>query len=108
MVVTISPSLRIIRALTSLRLCLDPGRKWDISKRFKDFLKFESKLIRNFNDDALAGLSVCVWCYLRAPASCMCVPRACVCLCASTMCKHTSIFGLSVHCIGALALKCLT
>eukprot|EP00802_Teleaulax_amphioxeia_P028020 Tamp_29552.p1 GENE.Tamp_29552~~Tamp_29552.p1 ORF type:complete len:241 (-),score=48.17 Tamp_29552:46-717(-) len=31
------------------------GRKWDVSKRFKDFLKFENKLIKNFNEDALAG-----------------------------------------------------
>ena len=27
-----------------------------MSKRFKDFLKFENKLIKNFNEDALAGL----------------------------------------------------
>lgn len=31
------------------------GRKWDISKRFKDFIKFEAKLTKHFSDEELAG-----------------------------------------------------
>lgn len=31
------------------------GRKWDISKRFKDFIKFEAKLIKHFSEEDLAG-----------------------------------------------------
>ena len=41
-----------------LQHCADSattGRKWDISKRFKDFLKFETKLVKNFSEEDLAG-----------------------------------------------------
>ena len=31
------------------------GRKWDISKRFKDFLRFEAKLVKSFSEEQLAG-----------------------------------------------------
>jgi hypothetical protein len=40
------------------------GRKWDISKRFKDFIKFENKLVKSFSEAALAGVCCASLCPL--------------------------------------------